>query len=1832
MTIRPAIDQSFVLTITAQVAQFAGNANGVTRTNTATFRSDSAASGGSALTPRTATSQVTIVEPAVSLTKTNDGASVSAGLAVTYTLTATDTAGRPPLHDAWISDCLPAGLTFTAYTVVPGGVTTQPAVPGDGTNGCPAGTTLLQWNLADLAAGSPRAMNYTVAVDPTASGKQTFVNAATLNGNSLAQARTGSVDPGNPAGRLYTASRSSTVTAAGATILKTVLPGAATIGDRVTYTVTATLPAGINFYNLSLIDRLPNGIDPASLQLGTITCTMPIDACSVTTAAPLTSTAGPASSTNIGWLLGDVVQDPQVRTVQITYSATVADVGVATRGAPLSNLAHISWDTAPRTPPTTAGFVFQQSSTNSVAVVIVQEPVLSIAKTVSKAAPQPGDTFDYGLTVSNASALNVSTAFNITVTDTVPVGIVVNPATISGGGTINGNGANGGGTISWTLPGSLAAGASATALTYQATLAASASLTSGAGLLNTAQITGADSLPVGGRHYVGPFTTRTVTPAFPHVTTSKATPSGTTAYIGETFPWSITVTNTGGATALHVGTVDTLPANWTYDAGSAHVSVNFGPGTAVEPTVGTVGAVQSLTWADFGTLPAGTSALITFTAIPAVGVTGNPGVGLIVNHLNSATSTAEDATGASGNATGPYSGGPGTRAAHVGSADVQVVKAVGTVPVAGGLGTWTLTVHNSGPDPAVGPFTVTDGFNDPLPTGVAITSATGAGWTCATSAPIACTRNDTLGNGASFPVITIGYSVASTVPNATAYTNTATVGARTHDPVPANNSSTAATTVTTRADLTVEKELSSDELIAGRDATYEISVENEGPSTAVGPVTVTDTLPAAFVSVSAPGWTCSTGATLTCTLTAGSLGVGVVPSAIVVTVHIPSGQTANVTNTATVASATPDPVPANNASTVTTAPTIASDLLLQKTHLTSPFVAGQDAQYQMQVRNLGPSDATGVTVTDNLPADLSFVSSTSTDPNWSCSNVGALITCHYAGSLPPSATPTSFDLTVHLDPAFTGAAINTATVSSTTTDPVPSNNTDTDNSTTTTSADLAIVKSHTGAATAGLPLAYALTVTNSGPSVVAGAITVTDSLPAGLTFTSASGIGWACGYSAPSRLVTCTLAAGLSVTTAAAITVQTTVDASAGPATISNTASVASATPDPNLANNADTDDVLVATTAAIVLTKTPASQSVIAGQDATFTLSVTNNGPSDAQSVVVTDTLPANLIRKSATGTGWTCGIGQTVVCSRDTVAAGTPAPDITVIATVLPSTPVSTLQNSAVVDEATDGTTTNPDPVDVHVTLQADLTLTKSSNATATAGSELTWTLAVRNTGPSDAAAPLTVTDTLPDHETFVSSSGPWTCTADTPPTVTCTLNAVLAANASAPPLDLVVLIDATAPSGGETNSATVSSDTPGSDGTDSATVTIGRVAALTVTKTHVGNGEVGQPLDFALQVHNDGPSVADQVVVIDTLPDGLSYDSFAGAGWACTAVDATVTCALDGDLGVGADSGPLTITVEVGAQAYPTATNVASVGSTDPDLPGTQSTNDLVNVDPQAQLAITKAHIGALNVGSDGTYRMTVSNSGPTASPGPITVTDTLPAGLNYVGMAGTGWACTAAGQTVTCTRAGALAVDDSTTVDLTVAIGAEAFPSVQNAATVEGAGSSPDSATDLGPVAARVELAVTKAVQSYQNGVATYLIAVTNNGPNDTVAPVQVVDALPSGLVLQSAAGSDWTCSQAANTATCTDDSPLAVGSSTSLTVVATVSGAAGTRIDNVATVSGGAPGAGASHARSNLATITVIANSPDLPATGVALFAYFEAVAALLAAGLLMLLLGRRRSD
>lgn len=73
----------------------------------------------------------------------------------------------------------------------------------------------------------------------------------------------------------------------------------------------------------------------------------------------------------------------------------------------------------------------------------------------------------------------------------------------------------------------------------------------------------------------------------------------------------------------------------------------------------------------------------------------------------------------------------------------------------------------------------------------------------------------------------------------------------------------------------------------------------------------------------------------------------------------------------------------------------------------------------------------------------------------------------------------------------------------------------------------------------------------------------------------------------------------------------------------------------------------------------------------------------------------------------------------------------------------------------------------------------------------------------------------------------------------------------------------------------------------------------------------------------------------------------------------------------------------------------------------------------------LAVTKTHTGSLVLGADVTYTIGVSNVGPAASQGLVTISDTLPTGLTYVSATGTGGSCSQSAGTVTCTRSDALA---------------------------------------------------------------------------------------------------------------------------------------------------------------------------------------------------------------
>ena len=900
------------------------------------------------------------------------------------------------------------------------------------------------------------------------------------------------------------------------------------------------------------------------------------------------------------------------------------------------------------------------------------------------------------------------------------------------------------------------------------------------------------------------------------------------------------------------------------------------------------------------------------------------------------------------------------------------------------------------------------------------------------------------------------------------------------------------------------------------------------------------------------------------------------------------------TNTATVSSPTTDLNPGNNTSTVTVTPGTSADLSIVKTHL-GTMLAGTNDTYRLVVTNNGPSDANNAKVTDTLPAGLSFVSYTA-PAGWSCSASGQDITC--TKTVFAFQASDTIDVVVSIASDVTGTITNTAHITADTPDPILSNNTSTDSSTATGAADLSITKSHTGTAVAGQNITYTVKVHNGGPSNSPGDIVVNDTLPAGMSFVSASGSGWYCAHSSNVD-ITCTLSAGIHAgADAPDITVVASIDASVLPGTLVNTAAVSGPLTDPDPTNNTTTDPTDVTTHANVSITKSVTGDNpVLAGQGTSFRLTATNDGPSDAAAVSVIDTLPAGMTAGTVTASGWSCAtIGSQITCTRPVLAAGASS-NIDVAVTVSPSVADnSLLTNNAEISTSTNGDDPSDNKAKATVTVHtsADMSLVKThSPSSVNAGETLDWTLTATNNGPSDALKPITITDTIPDGLVYLSASNAWTCDYTAAPVLTCTLGQTLAPGEKATDLVVHTLVKSTAPAGPITNTADVTSQTPdpvidNNHATDTVQVTT--LADLAITKTHVGHGTIGGNTVFTLTVTNNGPSAADNIVVTDTLPAGLTFVSSTALDGApfgdCTAVPganntSVVTCPFTGML---APQGvvQVQVTVAVGSGAYPQVINTATVTSTTPDpVIDNNTTTDPLIVDPVADLAIVKAHVGSdtFVVGETRAYTLTVTNNGPTEDPGAVTVTDTLPTGLSYVSATGTGWSCAGSGQVVTCTWAGAYAAGATSQITLNVTVLPTAVGGLTNTATVMGTATDPvienNTSTDSVNVLPLVDLRLTKKGSPVDaNGHIIWTLSVSNGGPNIAPGPIVVTDPLPETLQYISFSGSGWVCAQAGQTVTCTYSADLGVNRVAPdllLTTRVAPGTPAGTNITNTASV-------------------------------------------------------------
>ena len=112
----------------------------------------------------------------------------------------------------------------------------------------------------------------------------------------------------------------------------------------------------------------------------------------------------------------------------------------------------------------------------------------------------------------------------------------------------------------------------------------------------------------------------TVIPKFPQLSVAKTSSGG--ALIGSPFTWTVTVNNASTvAGAFDVDLVDTLPANWSYVADSATISVGGAPASGLaNPTI----AGRKLTWTDIADLAPGASLNVTYQLRPAMTIRSTP--------------------------------------------------------------------------------------------------------------------------------------------------------------------------------------------------------------------------------------------------------------------------------------------------------------------------------------------------------------------------------------------------------------------------------------------------------------------------------------------------------------------------------------------------------------------------------------------------------------------------------------------------------------------------------------------------------------------------------------------------------------------------------------------------------------------------------------------------------------------------------------------------------------------------------------------------------------------------------------------------------------------------------------------------------------------------------------------------------------------------------------------------------------------------------------------------------------------------------------------------------
>ena len=739
--------------------------------------------------------------------------------------------------------------------------------------------------------------------------------------------------------------------------------------------------------------------------------------------------------------------------------------------------------------------------------------------------------------------------------------------------------------------------------------------------------------------------------------------------------------------------------------------------------------------------------------------------------------------------------------------------------------------------------------------------------------------------------------------------------------------------------------------------------------------------------------------------------------------------------------------------------------------------------------------------------------------------------------------------------------------------------------------DLEITKTlDTAASTlqAGGTAFFDIAFTNNGP-LTATNVVLTDVIPTGMTIDQGnSNFGTFTptinGQNVSVAIGTLASGANDSIRIAADIATGQTAD-------LTNTASIAGDQVETDTTNN-DDDAVASLVNTDLAITKSDnTTGSVVAGQQFTYTFTVTNNGPDTAEGIVVTDNLPTDLsfvsgsfTSGSGTVTESPAGSGNLSIAVDDLAASGSATFDVVVDVAADAGT---MLTNTATVvgtpDTDTDNTN-NEATETTPVVRNVDVGVTKTSSGTATAGGQLTYTIEVTNNGPGDARG-VEVTDTLASSLTFVSfDAGTSSVTQSANgQDLTFTVGTLTSGQTETFTFLVDIASSATGTLVNQADITTTDTDTDSTNDSDTDSVAIAIDTDLTLTKAvDLSTAVPGQDtLTYTFTIAHDTDSVSDsgQVTFTDTLPAGLTGDTINAPGSTSSGFDTgnqTVTVVYD-PIPIG-ETRTFTVTALVNENATGTVSNTGSitVAGGETDTTNNEDTAD-TTLNPQFDVTITKVADDTTPApGSNVTYTIGLTNSGPSTATG-VVLSDDIPTGLTFSSGTLEGQSPTVSGSTLSFP---AITLDSGETQSATLVftLDVDASGTITNTASVAADSGETDTtnndATEDITATPEADLTVTKSVDqstTQSGGTLVYTITVTNSGPSTAVAAT-AVDTLPSGVTFVSGTGPNNESLTANNGVVTVNGGDLAANASYSFTINATVDATASGTLTNSVSVS------------------------------------------------------------